>query len=473
MVATICLFTCALVTAQSADRSEWLLTPRLSRGQELVYEGTFKEEIIGRNTRFNRSYRLETTVFILDTPPGGYNAALVTVLEMRALSQRVQVVTPCSVRLELARVNLQGQVSGAETDTLLVPLDGPPTIECGAFVPAPRNRVGRDPWEVAEPGRPPRFWQVVGTERINTTTCVKLEGRQQSEDWDWEHARADKTAWRRRDTVWLAPALGITYRVERVIERREPARREPTQVARLSYQLQSRLTYPGQFYEDRRREITKARDFAELAAPYIRQPGQFEGHLDALLKKIDSYVEHQPGIDPYRKAVLQVKRRVEAAKRGEAPPDPVSDDPDKTPARACVGQRAPDFVATDLLRQESVHLHRLLGRPILLVFFNPSSPTATPVLRFANTRRRAGVTVLGMSLGDDVEAVKKQHASLQLTFPIVAGKGFHDTYGVDATPRFVLLDAQGIVRGTYTGWGSETAGEINEDLQGLLARGGR
>jgi peroxiredoxin len=311
---------------------------------------------------------------------------------------------------------------------------------------------------------------VAGTERINNTSCVKLVGTQQSEDWEWDHARADQTAWRRQDTVWVAPSLGVAYKVERVIERREPLRRVPTQESRLTYQLQSSLVYPGQFFEERRREIAKARAFADQALPLIRKPGLYEEQLNALLKRIDSYVETRPGIDPYRKVMLQVKRRLEAARRGEAPPESVTDEAEKNPTVARLGRRAPDFVAADLLRPESYHLHRLLGRPILLVFFNPASPTAGDVLRFANEKHRAGATVLGMSVSDDVEAVKKQHAELQLNFPIAAGRGFYVSYGVDATPRIVVLDAQGIVRGTYTGWGSETAAEVNEVLQTLKRR---
>jgi peroxiredoxin len=469
MVATICLFTCALVTAQSADRSEWLLTPRLRAGHELVYEGTYNEKIIGQNNKFDQSYRLETTVFIRDTLPRGFDAALVTVLEQRGLRpERAQMVAPSSVRLELAHVSLQGLVESTGDGSLLVPLDGPPTIECGAFVPAPRNRVGREPWEVAETGRPPRTWQVMGTERINNTACLKVVGIQQSEDWALDHARADRTAWQRQDTVWLAPSLGVAYKVERVIKRREPLRREPTQESRLTYQLQSWLVYPGQFFDERRQEIGKARAFVEQAVPLIRKPGFYEEQINTLLKRIDSYIESRPGVDPYRKAILQVKRRVEAAKRGEAPPDPVTDQAEKNPAVARLGHRAPDFIATDLLRQEAVHLRRLLGHPILLVFFNPAYQTANDVLRFANDKHRAGVTVLGLSVSEDVDAAKKRHTDLQLTFPIAAGQGFHVSYGVEATPRIVVLDPEGIVRGTYTGWGSETRAEVNEVLKAVM-----
>src|SRR5207244_11330697 len=67
--------------------------------------------------------------------------------------------------------------------------------------------------------------------------------------------RADHTAGRRRDTVWVPPQLGVPTRVERVLERREPARRDPTFVAEAAYDLSSQLRYPGRLFEERQEEI--------------------------------------------------------------------------------------------------------------------------------------------------------------------------------------------------------------------------
>jgi hypothetical protein len=39
---------------------------------------------------------------------------------------------------------------------------------------------------------------------------------------------------------------------------------------------------------------------------------------------------------------------------------------------------------------------------------------------------------------------------------------------VDATPKLVVLDADGIVRGSFTGWGRETASAVTEELQRWL-----
>jgi peroxiredoxin len=478
MVATLCLLGCALLPAQPAERPEWLLTPRLGRGQELVYSGTYSEEVIGQGVQFNRSYRLETTVFVLDALGSTREAALLTVLQLRSPSPARASEAPgagSSVRLEVARIDPHGRVEAPGGTPFLVPLDGPPTAESGLFVDVPLTRVGRDStWESGERGRPPRTWRVTGIEPVNTTRCLKLVGRQQSDDWD--RPRGDTTAWRRRDTVWLAPALGVAYRVERVIERREPARKEPTLRSVLRYELLSQLTYPGKLYEDRQREIVQASRFAAEAAAYLRSPGQYEAQILALVRRIDNYADSQLPVEPYRRAVLQVKRRLEAERRGELAPEPAAGESARAAAVAVadLGQRAPDFVATALTREGSVRLRHLLGKPVLLIFYNPAFPTAGEVLRFAAAQGRRGVTVLGLAVSDDVGAVCKQHAELRLKFPVVSGKGFSMTYGVDATPRLVVLDAEGVVRGTYTGWGADTAREVAGELgQWLHAQSGR
>jgi hypothetical protein len=41
---------------------------------------------------------------------------------------------------------------------------------------------------------------------------------------------------------------------------------------------------------------------------------------------------------------------------------------------------------------------------------------------------------------------------------------------VDALPRLVVLDGQGVVRAASTGWGQHTAGEITAEVQKLLPR---
>src|SRR5262249_16601602 len=140
---------------------------------------------------------------------------------------------------------------------------------------------------------------------------------------------------------------------------------------------------PGLLFEDRRREIFQARVFHEVALPLLPNPGKYPAKtFDALLARINSHLENQPPT-PYRDAILQVRRPVEAGKRGDVPPVLPSAAAPVPVSVATFGQRAPDFVATDLLTRRPERLSHHFGKPILLVFYSPTSATAEEVLRFA------------------------------------------------------------------------------------------
>lgn len=464
MVATCCLLTCALIASQTATNPGIRVpTPQLANGQELVYSGTYTEEVLGDAVRFSQAYRLEARVLVLETKPAGADLALLTVLRPLGSGRLPAVGEPASVRLELARASQRGALVATSGASLPAPVDGPATVEGGAFVEAPNERLS-DPssWDVAEDRRPPRKWRVAGWEPVGGTPCVKLVGLQQSDDWD--RPRADRVAWRRQDLVWLLPRLGVAARVERVVEHREPARRDAGQRSALSYTLESSLIYPAALFEDCRREILRARALAEAAEPYVTDPGKAGPRpLEATLAKLALYLEHQPPT-PYRAAVLQVKRHLEMAIRGEAVPAPSVAGLSSPVAPS---QPAPDFVVPDLVTGESTRLKRYLGKPAVLVFYRPESRSADDLLHFAQDlqdQQAGAVAVIGLAVAEDRQQVLKQREALRLTLPVLSGNGLRITYGVDATPKIVVLDAAGIVRGSYSGWGNETAGEVKHEL---------
>jgi hypothetical protein len=39
------------------------------------------------------------------------------------------------------------------------------------------------------------------------------------------------------------------------------------------------------------------------------------------------------------------------------------------------------------------------------------------------------------------------------------------SYGVETTPKVVLIDSIGTIRGMYLGWGAETADEVMAELR--------
>src|SRR5439155_23164336 len=102
MDASVWLVGCTILLGQPVNGPDWQITPRLGRGQELFYRGTFEEEATGRSVRFTRAYRTETRVFILETPAQGLDVALLTVLKQQNTSGKGDATLPTSVRLEVA-----------------------------------------------------------------------------------------------------------------------------------------------------------------------------------------------------------------------------------------------------------------------------------------------------------------------------------------------------------------------------------
>jgi peroxiredoxin len=370
-------------------------------------------------------------------------------------------------------VNLQGKISSDPNVNLLVPLDGAPTLECGAFIALPDGRVGvGQEWTAVEGERPPLTWRVIGSEMSGGTHCLKLTGEQKSDDWD--HPRGDRSAWRRQETVWLSPQLGMATRLEREIFQREPAQREATQRSVLRLDLESSFVLSGQAGDSRRQEVTQALAFRDSLAPFLKQPARYGPHLAALLRRIEQYLENQPET-PYRPAIYQVKRRVEAAQRGETPPEPVTDIR-PIPTGAAVGQRAPDFIATNFIGGGSVQLRRLMGKPTVLVFYHPDSEWTPTVLYFAQgllARYPQRINVLAMSISDKADRVRRQHAALRLTYPVLSAGGLRGSFGVASTPKIVLLDSNNVIRGEFLGWANagETAREVEAELRRWLPQG--
>ena len=60
-----------------------------------------------------------------------------------------------------------------------------------------------------------------------------------------------------------------------------------------------------------------------------------------------------------------------------------------------------------------------------------------------------------------------------LTFTILSGKGLRQSYAVEATPKLMVLDANGVVRGSYDGWGPETSTSVTAELKVWLQRKAR
>jgi peroxiredoxin len=189
---------------------------------------------------------------------------------------------------------------------------------------------------------------------------------------------------------------------------------------------------------------------------------------EAIVAKIDRHLEKNSPT-PYREALVRLKNMAVAGSKGQVPAMLATASGRDLFA---VGKLAPDFVVEDVQNKESYTLRRWQGKNILMVFYHPSGQSTPEVLRFVQQAteqaREADLAVVGFSMADDPEGVRRLQGQLNLTFLMLAGKSLRKSYGVDATPRLVVVDREGVVRAAYTGWGPERPAAILADLKKCL-----
>src|SRR5262249_1478127 len=130
---------------------------------------------------------------------------------------------------------------------------------------------------------------------------------------------------------------------------------------------------------------------------------------------------------PFRPAVVQVKREVQAASKGEVVPAAHAEEPAaRAPARVAIGEPAPAFLATSFTPPGNARLEQWKGKPGGLAFHPPASPTAAELLTFAQKLHAdfgKYAQVIGMCVHNDSRAVLTQRTELKLTFPLLHGAG--------------------------------------------------
>lgn len=468
MSASVYLLCTALTLGQPLGKAEWELAPKLTSGLELIYRGEFVDEDLQPNVLRRRRYQLETNAFILEPGVKDWQVAFWTWLTLQEEPNPLVRKTsgPASLRMELGRIEFQGRVRNKDKKPLEAPIKGPPTLEVGFVTVVPSSKVGRESsWDVLEDGRPNLRWQVVGIESTGGLSCIKLTGLQQTDDWN--KSRADHTAWRRRETLWLHPQLLVAQKVERIIEERDPARETPTHRLTVRYELESHLKFPNVLFQERRQEVLKATEIFDEIHTLARQPAQSAIPLNNVALRLTHLDRPQSA---YRKVFGHLKTMVESAQKGETPVPHRVDEPPMTPTKtAGLGQRVPDFAVSSFTQEEMVHIKGRKATPSFVLFYNPSTGIGKEVIVFAkkmSERKEPPVAILAMAVTDDANIARKQHQELKLGFAILDGNGMRHTFGADHTPRFVVIDRDGVVRFAETGWGLHTPYAIDEAIEG-------
>lgn len=454
--------------------------PTWQRGDEYVYAGTVAEAVDRPANRFRREHALTVRVFVLERRETWADVAVLTLLRRTddAVAGAAGTVTaptanrtpaPPLTRLDLVRVHQDGTAHqllptgpaplalGADTPTRVlpaVPLDSFAAFEFGMFPPRPP--ADAKPWTRAspDPAAPAEAWRVEAAEFVNAEQCAKLTMTQLA------------AAWERTDLVWASTRDGTARRVQRSILRRDGVSPLPTTRIELSYDLTGRDRAIGGRYDRYRGEIelayVRAAELNQLAPDAARLgPRPFVARLE----QVDKYLrDTEPGT-PYREAVLSVRRRLDAARRGDALPVvvPAAAPAVRPPVAPEPGQPAPDCTAGEF------RLSRHRGSPVVLVFYKPGSETASHALVVAEALHRTfGGRAVVAPLAVFADPIAGERDRLKLTVPVHDGTAAESAYGIETVPRFVVIDAAGVVRWQFHGVGGETGFLVRQELEKLL-----
>lgn len=453
------------IASSPEPRQEWTVAPSWVPGQELVFRGKIAEQSQGQGVQFSKDYRLEVRVLVLDSRDDWNELACCT--KLQASNQR-PLTEVSSLRLAIVTVNgLNKFQPGMDEKLPTRPVDGPHPWEVGFLLelPAARVKPGQK-WTLTAQNQPPRHAVVRGPASVSGVPCVHVEVHQQSDDWD--QPRADRTAWRISERIWIGLRQGFVQRVERIVERRAPAHREVTHRIVTEYDLESQLRYDGLFFEDRRRDIQLTLQIEEQLRPLLRDPGRANSTaaFEALVTKIDAAARLHPAT-PYREVLLRLRHQAVAGSQHRLPP-PVSGETGTPRSGLIVGQAAPDFAIQELYTGRTFTLRACRGKPVLLAFFHPASLSTPELLRFLQQQQEhlgTSAVLAALSLSDHAESLVQVRTQIRLTVPVLAGKSLRWSYGVEATPYFVLVDGAGAVQALHTGWGPETAQRLEQMLR--------
>jgi hypothetical protein len=453
-------------------------TPRLEKGLEVRWSGTYNEATFRPGVRGRRSYDVDTRLFVLDTGEYGAEAILFTRVfqkpELKSNEPPAGVV-----RIDMVQINPRGQVrmlpSPADPDNPdaklrpwpFVQLQGLPTHEAGMFVEFPEKPLKPGlTWTRQEAGRPDIAWKVGDADSFHAQPAMKLIAQQKTDSYYDDRIR--QAEWRRQDTLTVQPDRGYAVRIQRIIERRDPDAEELSFRSVLLLEQQGRIVYSGRLYDERREESLHAAAFTAMLDRLLAAGGR-EGPkpFEALSRRVQTYLSDHGANDtvPYREAVLAVRKRAESAAKGNLPPATPAEETSTSSDPIAVGKVIPDITAAGITTKLSAKLSELKGKTVLLAYFQPSAQSGLAVMKLVNILHARGIgAILPLAIGDPADA-KKIQLDEKTTVPIYDGSDVFKTHGLEATPVFIVVDSEGVVRNVIRGWGSETATTVTREFE--------
>jgi peroxiredoxin len=463
--------------------------PKLEKGLEVRWTGQLNEASFRPGMRNIRDYEVDTRMFVLDADDFGSDLVLMTRITPKTTEKRH--ATPI-VRIEMGRVDRKGKMvlmPSPEDEDNPSPkakpwpsfqLQGLPMYETGMFMAGTEIKLLRGSiWKSDEAGRPQATWKVADTESFKGQLGLKIVREQLTEGFYGKVARQEE--WRRMDHLTLIPTNGFASRWERVVEVREIGSPDLTYRSKLTMEQAGRLVYSGRFYQERREETTMAAAFESILERLLAEEGRSgTAPFESLARRIRQYQIDNAASDslPYREAVVAIRKRSESAAQGNIPPvaaptivqaSATVPAPVEQTSVLAIDKSIPDIELVRFDGGASTRLVKLQGKTVLLAYFQPSSPTTSDVIKLGQQlqlQHKSACAILPLAIGEK-SAVKKLQESDEVALPLYDGAKVYKTHALEATPVFIIVDRNGIVRHVSRGWGSETAATIQREFERL------
>lgn len=451
-----------------------LLTPQWKVGQEYLYRGAVKENGTAGSIQLLNQFQLELRIIVLSSSATSAEVVCCTRLNQHGVTKSDRAV---SVHLTRALIDPLGNIlsTSAPTGMPLV-VDGPATFETGFLLPLPTESLqpGKS-WEMAEPGRLPRRFTWLPAEP--NATHQTIEGEQRSIDWD--RPRADSTAWRRLDKLTFTQSATLPLKIRRTLERRAPAHQQVTSLIMTEYELIRQEVLTGPMFEERQRDIQlilKLQDDIKTLAslPHDSSTREAWNKLAVRIARLQS----SAGSTPYRETLATLFSTVQAGLDNRLPLQQASA---VVPQQAFqIGQTVPPFTL-HTTTGSTISSQQCKGMLTLIVFLQPGSNlTKTLSIELPDWQRRLGdgaFHCLLLAANDDVSALPAlpggEKTRTTGTQPILlngSGKSLASTFGVTATPHFIMLDKNHTLLASTLGWGPETRLQLDKLIKQQTTR---
>jgi len=119
MILATCLVACTLAAGQQANPQTLSQAPRLIRGQELLYTGSYTEEFRKPKATISQRFQIENRILVLESGPTGAKIAILTILQSEKGKTNPDKPDPRSVCLAIAHVDLKNRLTTDRKSTRL------------------------------------------------------------------------------------------------------------------------------------------------------------------------------------------------------------------------------------------------------------------------------------------------------------------------------------------------------------------